>query len=130
MKLAIVGSRNGNDYWALCRALARWNPDEEIEEVISGGAVGVDTLADKWSREHLGKPAKVFAPQWKRDGKYDPNAGFARNRDIVDAADCVFALWDGLSRGTAHSVAYAVAKGKPVKVEIYDAQTGDQGSGQ
>lgn len=39
-----------------------------------------------------------------------------RNIEMVDAADCVVAFWDGWSYGTAHTIAQAVMKGKDVKV--------------
>lgn len=39
-----------------------------------------------------------------------------RNKEIVERADMVIAVWDGISRGTKSAVQYAQKIGKPVKV--------------
>lgn len=35
---------------------------------------------------------------------------------IIDSCDKVLIFWDGVSRGTAHSIDYAEKIGKPVEV--------------
>jgi hypothetical protein len=39
-----------------------------------------------------------------------------RNIEMVDACDEILAFWDGFSYGTAHTIATAVLKNKPVKI--------------
>jgi predicted Rossmann fold nucleotide-binding protein DprA/Smf involved in DNA uptake len=81
---------------------------------VSGGAKGVDTWAESEARR-LGMSTMIFPAKWHLLGKM---AGYARNRDIVDAADEVVAFWDGRSRGTAHTAEIAERAGKPVRVYV------------
>lgn len=107
MKLAVVGSRAINDVdldWIL--------KTFEVDEIVSGGARGVDSLAASWAARH-GVPTKVFLPDYSRFGRRAP---LVRNEDIVAYADEVLAIWDGESRGTAYTVAAARRAGKPVHI--------------
>lgn len=112
MKLAIVGSRGFTDYSLLESTIAE--KFQSVTEVISGGATGADSLGARWAREH-GVKLTIFKPDWDTHGR---SAGYLRNIDIVDAADEVLAMWDGKSRGTAHTIKIATDKGKPVVVKI------------
>jgi uncharacterized phage-like protein YoqJ len=47
-------------------------------------------------------------------GGYAPYKMQVRNEWMVDRADCVVALWDGTSGGTANCIAYANKTGKPI----------------
>ena len=82
------------------------------EEIVSGGAAGVDSIAEKAATK-TGKAVKVFPADWKRHGKA---AGFIRNQQIVDYCDELVAFWDGVSHGTEHSIKLAREAGKPVTV--------------
>lgn len=48
--------------------------------------------------------------------RYTPDCMHRRNRAMVDAADLVFAVWNGSRGGTASTVAYAQRSKKPVFV--------------
>lgn len=107
MKLAIVGSRSLHRksyiYSAVKLAQRHVRNEEngldlnpEIEEIVSGGAQGVDRMAEAYAEKH-GIPTKIFPADWKRHGR---KAGFLRNREIVKHADIVAAVWDGKSKGT------------------------------
>ncbi len=111
MKLAIVGSRTFTEYQCLYEAVNSLS-ECHIEEIISGGARGTDSLAERYAREN-GIPVKVFRPDWDGQGK---SAGFIRNKQIIDACTHVIAFWDGKSKGTEHSIRLAEKQGKPVKV--------------
>lgn len=37
---------------------------------------------------------------------------------MVEEADLVVAIWDGISRGTQYTVDYAKKQGKPVKIYL------------
>jgi hypothetical protein len=120
-RLAIVGSRSFADY-ALLRdevtALC-WNhfgTEDEPREIISGGAAGADTIAERYAKER-GWPFRVFPADWQKWGKA---AGIIRNRDIVRNADQVIAFWDGKSRGTAHTIETAKREGVPCTVVMVE----------
>lgn len=107
-KLAVVGSRTFRNYQFLCNIL-QWY---DIALIISGGAKGADSLAEKYALEH-GIQTKIFPADWDRYGK---RAGYLRNEKIVAACDEVVAFWDGTSAGTAHTIRIANEQGKPVNV--------------
>lgn len=71
-----------------------------IEAVVSGGARGADTLAERYAQER-GLQMIVFPAEWK---KYGRRAGFIRNVDIIRECDVCFAFWDGESHGTQHDI--------------------------
>lgn len=114
MKLAIVGTRNFQDYDLLVRIVAKVK--SPIDEIVSGGARGADTLAERYAREH-NIPMKVFPAKWDRYGK---KAGYTRNKEIVDYCDGLIAFWDGYSKGTKHSIDLCVETKKPYKVINYN----------
>lgn len=107
MKIAVVGSRTISDAAALAEMLKPYAG--QVTEVISGGAAGVDTLADSWAKEH-DKPLTVIRPDYERHSR--KLAPILRNREIVRRADVVFILWDGSSKGTAHTRREAQRQGK------------------
>ena len=117
MKLAIVGSRSLTDI-----NLDKYLQDEHPDEVVSGGARGIDMLAEQWARSH-GVPVTTFLPDYSRYGRRAP---LVRNDQIVEAADKVIALWDGKSTGTMYTVRKAEKMGKPVelhKIAVGENQT-------
>ena len=102
MKLLIAGSRSITDF-----DLTPYIPDD-VTEIISGGADGIDTLAEKYADEH--KLSKhILRPEYSKYGKAAP---ILRNHVMVDLADVVLVIWDGKSRGTRSTVNYAKEKGK------------------
>lgn len=107
-RYAIVGSRE-YPHLDLVRAFVRKLPTGSV--VVSGGARGVDSVAEEAARE-CGLGAIVIPADWSQ-GR---GAGIARNADIVAAADIVVAFWDGKSRGTQNSMSRAVEAGKPLWV--------------
>lgn len=113
MKLAVVGSRNFNDYELLKQTLDQYKG--VVTHIVSGGAKGADTLAEKWASEN-NVEMLIFLPDWYRYGK---SAGYIRNRDIVSNSDLVIAFWDGTSKGTKHSIDLAESKNKELKVVYF-----------
>lgn len=93
MKAAVIGSRNIS-----INNLDDYIPDD-VTEIISGGARGVDTCAKKYALSHNIKLTE-FYPEYDKYGKAAP---IKRNLLIIDSADIVIALWDGRSRGTKSS---------------------------
>ena len=105
MKIAVVGSRN------LEIEIERYLP-EGITEIISGGARGIDRAAEAYADAH-GIVKRIFLPDYPQYGRRAP---LVRNRQIVQAAELVIAIWDGASRGTKYTIDYAQSLGKPVRV--------------
>ena len=108
-RLALIGSR---DYPSpdRVRRYVRGLPPGTV--VVSGGARGVDSVAEEAARA-AGLEVVVLRADWKRLGR---GAGLARNHDVVDTAEEVVAWWDGESRGTLHTLRVAVVAGKRVTV--------------
>lgn len=115
MKTIIAGSRCTSDYSTLLAAIAEcpW----EITEVISGGAKGVDTLAERWAAEQA-LPFQQCAANWQRFGV---TAGSLRNRQMAAIAQALLAVWDGRSTGTAHMIRVAAARG--LRTHVYRTAT-------
>ena len=107
MKIAVIGSRG------LSVDISAYIP-KETTMIVSGGAVGIDTLAERYALS-AGIPFQKFLPDYKLHGRRAP---LVRNTQIVDAADLIVAVWDGCSRGTAFTIRYARRQGKPVQVHI------------
>lgn len=108
MNVAITGSRSITDARLVRSALEQ--SGLEITELLSGGARGVDHLAEAWAKEK-GIPIRRIKPDWKRNRK---GAGLEANREIFAEADAVIAVWDGESRGTADMIERTRAAGKPL----------------
>jgi len=123
MRIAIVGSRK----WSyklnqledaiqhLIDAIQSADPDAIV---VSGGAVGADTVAEQTARA-AGLGVLIFPAQWDRHGK---SAGFIRNRRIVEHADRVVAYWNGTSRGAKNTIDLAVKAKKPVMIYYPDGR--------
>ena len=109
MKIAIVGSRNLNV------DISKYIPDGTTE-IISGGAKGIDTLAEKYADEH-NMPKLIIKPEYEKYGKVAP---LKRNKTIVENADMVIAIWDGNSNGTKFAIDYAKKIGKTLELYIVE----------
>lgn len=98
LDIGVVGSRGINSYETLESVLddapSNWMEDPRL---ISGGADGVDTLAERYADEN-DIPINVIEPDWDDWSRGHP--ALARNTDIVEQSDAVIALWNGKSSGT------------------------------
>lgn len=117
VKLAIVGSRDFKDWFLLCRVLEPYLKLSQsrkvewwIEEVVSGGARGADSLGAKWAKNNDIR-LHVFEADWETHGK---SAGLVRNTSIAERADVCVAFWDMRSRGTADTIDKFRQRGKSV----------------
>ena len=102
MKVAIIGSRSFNEYSIVKDFIDRWKNYYKItiDNIISGGAKGADTLGEQYANEY-NIPIIKFLPDWNKYGK---SAGFRRNKDIIENCDVCFAFWDGESHGTKNDL--------------------------
>lgn len=104
MKLLIAGSRSIKTL-----DISPFIP-EGTDFIISGGAIGVDTLAERYADVHrLSK--LILRPDYASFGKGAP---LVRNKTMVEIADQVLIFWDGVSRGTKFTADYAARLGKKV----------------
>jgi YspA, cpYpsA-related SLOG family len=107
----VIGSRTFNDYELVKEELDK----HEISKIVSGGAKGADSLAEKYAYEN-NLPVEIFKPDWSL-GRH---AGFIRNKTIVEHSDTLIAFWDGVSKGTLSSIRYGEEAGKHTIIVRYN----------
>ncbi len=90
MKVAIIGSRSIKKL-----DLDIFMP-EGVTEIVSGGAIGVDSLARNYAIKNKIKLTE-FLPDYNKFGRGAP---LKRNIEIIQYSDLVLAFWDGNSNGT------------------------------
>jgi hypothetical protein len=113
---AVVGSRSFKDYRYLEAILDKIFSTKNVLKIISGGAIGADTLAMRYANEH-----KINFVEYKADWvKYDKSAGLVRNMQMANICDVVIAFWDGKSTGTAHMIDICKSQNKKVIIKKID----------
>ncbi len=110
MRVAVIGSRNLS-----IENLGDYLP-EEVSEIVSGGARGVDISARKYAQTH-GIKLTEFLPDYE---KYGRSAPLKRNIKIIENSDLTLAFWDGKSRGTKFVIDNCKKRGVPVIVHTLD----------
>lgn len=115
LKVGIIGSRTFRNYDLLKTTILENNILESITHIVSGGAVGADSLAEDFADE-FSKIKLIFKPDWNKLGLC---AGFVRNTEIVENSDMFFIFWDGKSKGTKDSINKIKMSGKPYKIILF-----------
>ena len=106
MKLLIAGSRSIKDL-----DISSYIPTD-TELIISGGANGVDTIAEEYAdKKKISK--LILRPRYDL---YRRAAPLKRNDEMVELCDRILIFWDGVSKGTKHTIDYANKLGKPIEV--------------
>lgn len=104
MKLLIIGSRSIRDF-DLSHYIS-----SDVDAIISGGANGIDSLAEKYADDH--RISKyILRPRYDLYGRAAP---LRRNEEMIDMCDAILVIWDGHSKGTQYSIKYAKKKDKPI----------------
>ncbi|MDD5916389.1 MAG: SLOG family protein [Clostridiales bacterium] len=115
MKIAVIGSRSIKH-----ADLSPFIP-ADAELIISGGAFGIDRIAEQYARTR-GIPIKIIRPDYALHGRSAP---LIRNRTIAEECDLLIAFWDGVSRGTVFTIRYARKIGKEVRLYRIQPTDGD-----
>ena len=106
MKLLIAGSRKIKEF-----DLSPYVP-KNTTLIISGGADGIDTLAEQYADTHnISK--LILLPEWSVYGK---TAALVRNKKMIDEAESVLVIWDGHSKGSKFTISYAKKQDKELRV--------------
>ena len=120
MKLAIVGSRNFNDYKKfkkhILEVVCLWELDLSDLTIISGGAKGADSLAGEFATD-FDIPIKIYSANWKKYGKA---AGVLRNSQIINEATHVVAFPSVTGKGTQDSIKKAKEREIPCEYFYID----------
>lgn len=105
-RVIVAGSRElGMQYDLVDEAIAE-SPFEP-EQIVHGGARGIDTAAAKWA--HINNVVcHEYEADWDEHGKA---AGPIRNQEMAEYADALIAIWDGESSGTRDMVEKALNEG-------------------
>lgn len=116
VRVIIAGSRSITSYATVCEAIKASGFD--IAEVVSGGAIGVDSIGEAWAR---GKQIHVqpFLPDYKQYGRF--MAPKLRNQKMAEYANALIAVWDGLSPGTRDMIRRAEKMG--LKIYIHSVKS-------
>ena len=110
MKICVIGSRGISSF-----DLTTYVPTE-TEILITGGAKGIDTVAEEYADKH-GISKLILRPNYRLFGRGAP---LKRNEKMIDLADAVLVVWDGVSRGSAYAIRYAEKMQKPISVVVVD----------
>lgn len=110
MKVIVAGSRSIDNYDLIEECIQE--SGFIVNEVVSGGAKGVDRVGEAWAAAHRIAITR-FPADWETHGKA---AGPIRNGLMADYADALIAIWDGESRGTKNMIKTAERAGLPIMV--------------
>lgn len=95
-----------------------WYLDKnKIGQIVSGGANGVDMIAEKWAKRN-NIEFIAYLPQYEiYGGKYAP---LKRNEDMVNYCDELVCFWDGKSNGSKYTMDYALKLGRKITLHIIE----------
>lgn len=126
MKLIIAGSRTITDIKLIdsmvSSSMNLWGTTiSQIQEVVCGGASGVDRLGEIWANRNK-ILVKFFYAEWTKYGK---SAGPKRNEQMAKYGTHLIVIWDGISKGTKNMINNALKQGLPIEVCINRPNSND-----
>ena len=109
MNIAVVGSRVFENYRILEMTLDCLIRDRGFSDItiVSGGARGADTLAERYAKNR-GYKLIVREANWDAYGK---RAGFLRNEEMAEMVDLCVGFVVGDSKGTTHMLKSCADRG-------------------
>jgi hypothetical protein len=115
-RILVTGSRDWDDDVTIYYALRDDVPFLDRQPlVVHGAARGADAIADVAARM-LRYRVERHPALWRQHGVYNPQAGLARNRRMVElGADICLAFIRNGSRGASHTAALAEQAGIPTR---------------
>ena len=117
IKIGIVGNRHGWNYdikWDILEVINELYSRHEVE-IVSGGADGVDSLAQRFAKEY-GLKMTTFYPDTSEPS---PKRFYDRNKKIADYVDVLLAFNKVKKRsGTQQTINFAKKRG--IKVIVYE----------
>lgn len=130
--LLVVGSRSITDYEFVEKKLDHLLSsviNEYSIMIVSGGARGVDSLAERYAREkgYLLKVFRLKSDDWYKinestgEREFDKSAGYKRNKEMHSYIAQfenrgVAVFWDGKSKGSLHSIDLAKQYNNPIRL--------------
>ena len=111
MKVGIVGSQYWNNYKKFKQYLTALRGAIPFDMIISGGAIGVDTMAYQYAVEQ----GITFVCHPPHPDEPIPQRFHRRNLRIVEASEVIIAFPIRSSRGTRHTISLA----KKLNKELY-----------
>lgn len=108
MKLLIVGSRSVNNI-----DLTEY-VKKDVDLIITGGAEGVDRIAENYADKHRISKLILY-PRYELYGRVAP---LKRNEQMVEIADKIIVIWDGVSKGSRYTIEYAKKRKKDVVIVL------------
>ncbi len=104
MKVAIIGSRHVKTPRVVLNKIIEELP-QECTEIVSGGAEGVDKLAEKFAKENGYSFTEISS-----------ESPLEKSQKLADYADCLIAFWDCASKGTAIIISTFTKVSKHVRI--------------
>jgi major membrane immunogen (membrane-anchored lipoprotein) len=117
MKVIIAGSRGFKDYELLKKVCDKMlsNTNKPEIEIVSGTALGADTLGERYAIERAYK-LRRFPADWNKHGK---KSGYIRNKEMAEYADALIIFWDKISKGSKHMIDLARARGLKIRIQYF-----------
>ena len=115
-KILITGSRIWKNKIQLHKILKEELKEEDV--IIHGGAPGVDSLTEKWCKQHDIKTIIIRPTNPSRRECY-----LQRNAEMIGMTERVIAFISEKSGGTGFTIAYAIKRGRNV-LEINENKKG------
>lgn len=107
----VCGSRSIHDIY-----LDRFIKVNSPAEIISGGTIGIDKLAEQWAKRNKIEFI-AYLPNYKI---YGDKASIVRDKEMVDFCDVVIVFWDGNDKETKMIIDYAAQQNKQVIVHLFE----------
>lgn len=114
-KVVIAGPRNFTNkefiFSKLLELEILYHDGKDWEEIIVGGAKGMDTIAKQYANEFF-YPLREFPSDWNKYGK---SAEPIRNQEMAKYADVLIAFYNG-SRGISDIIKQAMQHGLTIHI--------------